>query len=511
MKSYINHLINSTNKISKFLFIFTVFIFVINSFQLNNYEILFIDERLLIDDIYNVWLIDDVYANFDNIKNNILKSFLVILYEIVYGGDLRYGRLWSNFYIIFSGPVTLFGDVAVITFTRLLNIFLYTLSIFILTKTFIKNKFSWLALAAFFSIPGIEMLMRIPKPEVLSIFLFSIGLYYLQSKKNYKALLFLGLCTFVKLNFVFIYFFVSIFLLKNASNKISEGFKILSISFCSLFIVNPILIIPPIRFLNYEIPNFYKTYLEWIVSQGSYGQTEFFSINYFFKWSILISNFYKLPVRYSIVISIMILLLLSYLLKISFKNNKRIAIILLITTFVYFLFYFLFIERQFSWYLTFPFLLLYLSLFINFENVFNGKRLYFMFIPFYLFICLGIYSNLQSNMNARLFAPPQSLGYVDIENKEDAIKLVEDTISVIEKDLEKKDNDKIYIVLWDPNLYLPRNGVTYRGNFFVRENWVNEEIDELLNTAEYVVTYENLNVPGLKKVKVKNYYLYSSN
>ena len=207
MKSYINHLINSTNKISKYLFIFTVFIFVINSFQLNNYEILFIDERLLIDDIYNVWLIDDVYANFDNIKNNILKSFLVILYEIVYGGDLRYGRLWSNFYIIFSGPVTLFGDVAVITFTRLLNIFLYTSSIFILTKTFIKNKFSWLALAAFFSIPGIEMLMRIPKPEVLSIFLFSIGLYYLQSKKNYKALLFLGLCTFVKLNFVFIYFF----------------------------------------------------------------------------------------------------------------------------------------------------------------------------------------------------------------------------------------------------------------------------------------------------------------
>ena len=184
MKSYINHLINSTNKISKFLFIFTVFIFVINSFQLNNYEILFIDERLLIDDIYNVWLIDDVYANFDNIKNNILKSFLVILYEIVYGGDLRYGRLWSNFYIIFSGPVTLFGDVAVITFTRLLNIFLYTSSIFILTKTFIKNKFSWLALAAFFSIPGIEMLMRIPKPEVLSIFLFSIGLYYLQSKKK---------------------------------------------------------------------------------------------------------------------------------------------------------------------------------------------------------------------------------------------------------------------------------------------------------------------------------------
>ena len=74
-----------------------------------------------------------------------------------------------------------------------------------------------------------------------------------------------------------------------------------------------------------------------------------------------------------------------------------------------------------------------------------------MFIPFYLFICLGIYSNLQSNMNARLFAPPQSLGYIDIENKEDAIKLVEDTISVIEKDLEKKDNDKIYIVLWDPN------------------------------------------------------------
>lgn len=510
MKSYSNHLIDSTNKFSKFLLILSLIIFIFNSFKLNNYEILFIDERLLIDDIYNVWLIDDVYSNFSGVENRILKSLLVILYEIVYGGDLRYGRLWSNFYILFSGPLFLFGDTAVITFSRLLNIFLFTSSILILTKTFIKNKFSWIALAAFFSLPGIEILLRIPKPDVLSIFFFSIGMFYFKNKRNYMALFFLGLCTFIKLNFILLYFVFCLFSLMNTSYKVIEVFKILLISLCTLIIVNPVLLIPPIGFLDYEFPNFYKIYFEWIMSQGSYGQTEFFNIDYFFKWSTMISGFYKVGAGYSIVFSSIIFFLLYYVLKISIKDNKRTAVLLLISSLIYFLFYFLFIERQFSWYITFPFMLLHLSLFMNFENIFSGKKFYFIFIPFYLFICIGIYSNLNSNMNSRLFATPNNLGYTDIETKDEAIKLVNDTLTLIEEDLAKKSSNITNVVLWDPNLYLPRNGITYNSNFFVRENWNNQEINELLNIAEYVVTYENLNSSTFKKVKIKNYYIYTN-
>ena len=58
-----------------------------------------------------------------------LKTFLYFI-EFAYEGDLRYGRLWSNFFVIFAGPIMLFGDVALITFSKILNISLFLLEIF---------------------------------------------------------------------------------------------------------------------------------------------------------------------------------------------------------------------------------------------------------------------------------------------------------------------------------------------------------------------------------------------
>ena len=63
------------NNFSKSIFLLIVTLYVFNSFKLNYYEVLFIDERLIVDDIYNVWLIDDVYNNFQNVENKILKIF----------------------------------------------------------------------------------------------------------------------------------------------------------------------------------------------------------------------------------------------------------------------------------------------------------------------------------------------------------------------------------------------------------------------------------------------------
>ena len=51
---------------------------------------------MLIDDIYNLWLLEDLYGRFINISNPILKNILIIFIELAYGGDLRYGRLWST-------------------------------------------------------------------------------------------------------------------------------------------------------------------------------------------------------------------------------------------------------------------------------------------------------------------------------------------------------------------------------------------------------------------------------
>ena len=54
------------------------FYYVLNNLKTNVYEVLFIDERMLIDDIYNLWLLEDLYGRFSNISNPILKNILII-------------------------------------------------------------------------------------------------------------------------------------------------------------------------------------------------------------------------------------------------------------------------------------------------------------------------------------------------------------------------------------------------------------------------------------------------
>ncbi|MDA9173457.1 hypothetical protein N9O36_01510, partial [Acidimicrobiia bacterium] len=113
------------------------------------------DERVIIDDIYDIWLLDDVYGRYGDVENNILKKFLILVTEVSYGGDLRYGRLWSNIFTLFIGPFTFFGDTLVITLSRIFNILLYVISAWILSELFIKKNYRWLFLLAMYSLPGV--------------------------------------------------------------------------------------------------------------------------------------------------------------------------------------------------------------------------------------------------------------------------------------------------------------------------------------------------------------------
>ena len=63
------------------------------------------------------------------------------------------------------------------------------------------------------------------------------------------------------------------------------------ITLTSLIIVNPILIIPPVRIGNIDLPNFYKIYFNWLSTQSSNGDVLMFSLNNFYKW---IETFFKL-------------------------------------------------------------------------------------------------------------------------------------------------------------------------------------------------------------------------
>ena len=160
-----NHLLNFTNNASRVLTFGILFVFIFNAFKSNNYEVLFIDERMLVDDIYNIWLFDDIFNRFRDISNIYLKNLFIFLTETSYGGDLRYGRLWSNFFVFFAGPATFFGDTAVISFSRILNISLFFFGNYLLVKYLVKKEFRWIALISIYSLPSVEYLHRIPKPD----------------------------------------------------------------------------------------------------------------------------------------------------------------------------------------------------------------------------------------------------------------------------------------------------------------------------------------------------------
>ena len=120
-----NSLTKFTNSVIPFLSIGIFIFYIVNNVKNNIYEILFIDERMLIDDIYNIWLVEDIYNRFTNITNQTLKNFLIVFIELAYGGDLRYGRLWSNLFTILVGPFTLINDTVVILLSRFLNSLLF--------------------------------------------------------------------------------------------------------------------------------------------------------------------------------------------------------------------------------------------------------------------------------------------------------------------------------------------------------------------------------------------------
>ena len=77
-----NSLTKFTNSVIPFLSIGIFIFYIVNNVKNNIYEILFIDERMLIDDIYNIWLVEDIYNRFTNITNQTLKNFLIVFIEL---------------------------------------------------------------------------------------------------------------------------------------------------------------------------------------------------------------------------------------------------------------------------------------------------------------------------------------------------------------------------------------------------------------------------------------------
>ena len=504
MTKRFKHIFDNTNILYSFSVIFILIFYLYHAFKGNYYEIIFMDERLLIDDIYNVWLLEDSFNRFQNTENNIYKSILILLTELSYGGDLRYGRLWSNIFTLINGPFVFISDRFVITSTRIVNILIFMVASYLITKIFLQGKFVYIGILIIYSIPGIELLNRFPKPEVLALLFLAIGLNFFKKKRYELALFWIGVSSFLKINFIVFLLIFSFYLFIRDDKKFKFLLKKGAIIVTSLLFVNPALIIPPIEVGGYKIPNFYIKYYNWILSQGSYGQDNFFSIKYFTKWAHTLNEFYKVPNNFQFFIITIIFLMLVVLIFKSYKRKEVITTLLLTSVLIYFLFYFFFIERQFYWYLTTP--LIFLT--IIFVNEMVYKTNYFAVIIFLVFSIIGLTNNFYQHINEKTFTANYLYGYEDITTEDDAVMLTDTAVKIISEIYLNNKHLEKNLVYWNPNLFMPRFKVTYEEAFTIREYWDSGNIEEILEISDIYVTYIDFDRIDINSINFQNLYFY---
>ena len=112
------------------------------------------------------------------------------------------------------------------------------------------------------------------------------------------------------------------------------------ITIAALFIVNPILIIPPVKFGSYNLPNFYQIYFQWITSQGSNGEDISLLLSTPEKWLTTLAKFYKLSPSFNLLFLILFMLFTFSGIYIVAKNKDQLSATLIFVSLLYLLFIF---------------------------------------------------------------------------------------------------------------------------------------------------------------------------
>jgi len=499
----------SLTKFTNYTFLFfsvALFLFyILNNLKSNIYEVLFIDERMLIDDIYNVWLLEDLYNRFSSISNQTIKNILIIFIELAYGGDLRYGRLWSNVFTILVGPTIFISDTVVIIFSRILNSLLFFTGAYYLSRNLVDKKYLWISVFTIYSLPAVEYFHRIPKPDTLLILFVAISLKYLTDQRYYHSIFFLAIASFIKVNTFIIFFFIWIYIFfKSNEDKVRLVLKTFFLSMFSLFIVNPILLIPPLSFGGIQLPNFYKIYFNWLTTQSSNGDEIVFSFLNFTAWLETLSDFYNFPNKY--LFALIFSIIITFIFKAILQSSDDLSKYLLFIFCFYIFFYFFFIERQYTHYLHLPFSLLLIAFWRTFKKSNNLPAIILVLIVG----TTGNFTNINKFLSDTTFNANTRYGYTSVATVNDAEILITKIIKEIKLVYKANPSLDKNLVYWHPDLFTPRNRVTYNDTFFVREYWGNKDsVESAIKEADIYVTYTNYQVSdSITKLKVENFYLY---
>ena len=120
------------NLLTLLLIGYFLFLNLKGSLEQTSYHVIHIDERQVIDSILNVFQINDEFGRFDSVENEVLKKTLIVLGELIIGGNLDFGRLWNNLFVLISGPFYFISTELMIIIERLVQISFFIYLLFIL-------------------------------------------------------------------------------------------------------------------------------------------------------------------------------------------------------------------------------------------------------------------------------------------------------------------------------------------------------------------------------------------
>lgn len=476
--------------ISYLVFILFLILNVKGSFQHPSYHFLHVDERQVVDSIFNVFQINDEFDRFIGVSNKLLQLTFTILAELVIGGNLEFGRLWNNFYILFAGPFFFVGpEVSIIVERILQNIIFYFTTLYFVIH-FTDKKYKWLFLIISFGLPGLSYVISTPKPDpfMLMFLVFSLKSFIID-KKLFKGFFLLGISIGIKIIALIPGLIIGVYLILplKVINSFEKFYKSI---FCT--VIGVIIAQPALLTLNFKI---YKRMYLAISSSSKYNQQKFFNFNLstFDSWVSNISSFYSV----NKIFIYTLLLLLTIELLLNFYNNKNIyESVLLFSGLVTTLFLVINVQRAWTYYLVLPLFLIvmYFGMTINNLSSLVSKITIFSFI---FLQTLGIFKFYEQSSNDYFTVNKSweqnmylALDFIDEQYTENSFKF-----------------NKVY---WDTEFYFPRKGVTYFSNFDVVENWeVDFGLQPLNDRVDFIVTKNSYShTIDIKSIKIGDLNIY---
>lgn len=432
-----------------------------------DYHLLHIDERQIIDSVLNVFQISDEFERFNFIQDGLIKKLVIIFGELFFGGNLDFGRLWINIFIFVSGPFYFFNPNMMIFVSRLIQIsFFYIFIIYLLLNFIDKNK-RGLFLLIVLGIPGLIYIIENPKPDTLLLIFFFIGIKKIfQDNEINRGFFFIGISIGLKIISLVPALLLGLYLIYPIKqiNSLDKFFKVNLFTLLGIVVGQPALLIPH--------PSIYKRIFSAISQASSYNQTNFFILDTSnaLNWIDTLSSWFSVNQFFIFLLYFLVIIEIFFNVfkNINIQQNYYLISFLLTSLFLFFN-----VERTWIYYLAIPFFI-FILYFFSINKFFVVTKVTIVILVLLLINGMVVnYEKLSSNYL-----------YVDTQKEENMYAAID---FINSEYLEK--NFYYNTVLWDPDYYFPRNGVTFNGYFKVLENWeITEKYQPLYKNSDFIVT-----------------------